>query len=326
MLDFLKSFCPVRVCIDDSGGEFTGWPSLEGKEGSDTTLIHRAGFKQEFFGDLSQRQAVELAHEIARLLNEAHGGSWADLGLLERVKRFRTLLPGAAPNVVVVLDPDPDLDLKLSDSSVLDLQEFGLPGKVVHGWAARTPHSSGTEVMVLRDPPDGRVLRTCIALGCQTVLIASKARGIEAKTALGDLMVVSDHLNLTGTTPLHPTEVDPHHMPHIYDTGLIEIARRVASQMFGHTIRRGVFAGVRGPQTRSELRMLKGLGADIVGMSIVPEAIVANLMGVRVLALCGVTTLAEEPVAGRSHSDLLRIDDLPHRFSQLLQGVLAQLG
>lgn len=68
---YLKSICPVRVVMDDSGDEFTGWPSIVGNRGSDTTLIHREGFCQQFRG-LSQKQAIDLAHEIVRLINETH--------------------------------------------------------------------------------------------------------------------------------------------------------------------------------------------------------------------------------------------------------------
>lgn len=69
----LSKHVPVRVIIDDCGDQFSGWPSIVSRDEADTTLIHRAGFKQEYWGDLSQRQAVELANEIARLINEAHG-------------------------------------------------------------------------------------------------------------------------------------------------------------------------------------------------------------------------------------------------------------
>lgn len=67
-LDWAK-LRPVRVIIDDSGDQFSGWPSVEASEAADLCLIHRAGFKQEFWGDLSQKQAVELANLIANLLN-----------------------------------------------------------------------------------------------------------------------------------------------------------------------------------------------------------------------------------------------------------------
>lgn len=69
----LAKLAPFRVLLNDSGDEFTGWPSIEARPEADLTLVHRAGFKQQFWGDLSQRQAVELAEEVVRLLNTAHG-------------------------------------------------------------------------------------------------------------------------------------------------------------------------------------------------------------------------------------------------------------
>lgn len=65
----IKNYLPVQVVIDDSGGEFTGWPSICGCDSSDITLIHRAGFKQEFWGELTQKQAVALANLIVDSLN-----------------------------------------------------------------------------------------------------------------------------------------------------------------------------------------------------------------------------------------------------------------
>ena len=65
----LKLIAPVRVVIDDTGGPFTGWPSIVAKDSADMTLIHRAGFKQEHWGNLTQVQAVQIANEIAKAIN-----------------------------------------------------------------------------------------------------------------------------------------------------------------------------------------------------------------------------------------------------------------
>jgi hypothetical protein len=65
----LKLIAPVRVVIDDTGGPFTGWPSIVAKDSADMTLIHRAGFKQEHWSELTQVQAVQLANEIVKAIN-----------------------------------------------------------------------------------------------------------------------------------------------------------------------------------------------------------------------------------------------------------------
>lgn len=68
----LKQLTPVRVIVDDTGGPFSGWPSIVARDDADMTLVHRAGFKQEHWGDLTQAQAVALAHEISEAINSAN--------------------------------------------------------------------------------------------------------------------------------------------------------------------------------------------------------------------------------------------------------------
>lgn len=68
--DSLIPYLPARVVIDDTGGPFSGWPSVCGSEESDVCLIHQNGFVQEYWGDLSKKQAVALAHFIVEKLNE----------------------------------------------------------------------------------------------------------------------------------------------------------------------------------------------------------------------------------------------------------------
>lgn len=74
-VELLKLYYPFEVVVDDSGGEFTGWPSICGHKDSDFCLIHRAGFKQEYWGDLSQKQAVQVAETITELINFEIGKS-----------------------------------------------------------------------------------------------------------------------------------------------------------------------------------------------------------------------------------------------------------
>ena len=147
-------------------------------------------------------------------------------------------------------------------------------------------------------------VRTMARLGVHTVLLTNAAGGLDPSWSPGDLMSVSDHLNLTGTSPLLGPNDEANgprfpDMTSAYDPALRELLRGIARDA-GVTLREGVYAGLVGPQyeTPAEVRMLRALGADAVGMSTVLEVIALRHMGVRVGALSCVTNLAAG-IAGR---------------------------
>lgn len=134
-------------------------------------------------------------------------------------------------------------------------------------------------------------VRVLHALGARVLVVSNACGGMHPLWAPGDLMLIADHLNFTGDTPL----AGPHdaafgaRFPDLsapYDAGLRALARGVAAAR-GLTLREGVYASVLGPnlETRAEYRMLRLLGADVVGMSTVPEVIAARQLGMRVLGL-----------------------------------------
>lgn len=141
-------------------------------------------------------------------------------------------------------------------------------------------------------------VRTMAKLGVKAVLLTNAAGGVEPSWAAGDLMLVEDHLNLMGVTPLLGRNEDAlgprfPDMSHAYDPELRAALRSVAAEA-KITLREGVYAGLLGPsyETPAEVRMLRGLGAHAVGMSTVPEVIALRHMGVRVGALSCITNLA----------------------------------
>ncbi|MFO0675019.1 MAG: purine-nucleoside phosphorylase [Polyangiaceae bacterium] len=141
-------------------------------------------------------------------------------------------------------------------------------------------------------------VRTMARLGVDAVLLTNAAGGLEPTWSAGDLMLVTDHLNLMGQNPLtgpNDPELGPRFpdMSHAYDRGLRAFARDVAAA-HGIALREGVYAGLLGPtyETPAEVRMLRILGAQAVGMSTVHEAIALRHMGVRVGALSCITNLA----------------------------------
>jgi purine-nucleoside phosphorylase len=139
-----------------------------------------------------------------------------------------------------------------------------------------------------------RVLR---ALGAEILIVSNACGGMRADWAPGDLMLIADHINLLGDNPLigindaalgprFPDMSDP------YDGELRRLAHQVAVDR-GFPLREGVYVAVPGPnlETRAEYRFLRGIGADVVGMSTVPEVIVAVHGGMRVL---GVSVLTDQ--------------------------------
>ncbi|HZN40695.1 MAG TPA: purine-nucleoside phosphorylase [Planctomycetota bacterium] len=139
-----------------------------------------------------------------------------------------------------------------------------------------------------------RAVRTLRHLGVPNFLLTNAAGGIADDLSAGDLMVITDHLNLTGCSPL----VGPHHAafgPRFPDQSSVYSARlRALLQQAGARLRTGVYAGLLGPsyETPAEVRMLKTLGADAVGMSTVHEAIALNAMGAQVAGLSLISNLA----------------------------------
>lgn len=173
-------------------------------------------------------------------------------------------------------------------------------------------------------------VRVARALGVHTALFTNAAGGIADRLRLGDLMVIEDHLNmLTADSPLRglPDEVfGPRfvNMYGAYDPTVTQILKSVGERR-SLPMASGVYAALSGPQfeTRAEIRMLRILGADAVGMSTVPEVIVANQAGMRVGGVSVITDLATDTATELSHDQVLataiRADE---HLAELLSGVI----
>ena len=141
-------------------------------------------------------------------------------------------------------------------------------------------------------------VRVLARLGIRTLLLTNAAGAVNTSFTPGDLMVLSDHVNLTGNNPLigkNDPNLGPRFpdMSFLYDDKLQEAAV-LAGRRIGLPLRKGVYAGVLGPsfETPAEIRMLRTLGADAVGMSTVWEAIAAHHMGVRIAGLSCISNMA----------------------------------
>jgi len=143
-------------------------------------------------------------------------------------------------------------------------------------------------------------VRLAAHLGAKTLVMSNAAGGLNPVFQPGDLVAVSDHLNLTGWNPLHggvPESWGPQFpdMVHAYDPGLRRLLHTQAEAL-GVPLQEGVYAGLTGPsyETPAEVRMLQALGADLAGMSTVQEVIAARHLGMR----CLVVSLVTNPAAG----------------------------
>ena len=141
-------------------------------------------------------------------------------------------------------------------------------------------------------------VRVMKAMGVKTLLITNASGGIQLNYEPGDLMIIKDHLNLTGNNPLiGPNDesfgVRFPDMSTAYDPELRNVARKVAAEN-EIDVKEGVYVGLTGPsyETPAEIRMLRILGADAVGMSTVPEVIVARHSGIRVLGISCISNMA----------------------------------
>jgi purine-nucleoside phosphorylase len=175
-------------------------------------------------------------------------------------------------------------------------------------------------------------------LGVKTLILTNAAGGLNQEFQIGDLMLIEDHINLPGMTGGNPL-IGPNEeaigprflgMVHTYDRDLRMLARQVANDT-AITLHNGVYLCVSGPsfETPAEIRMMRSLGADAVGMSTVHEVIVARHAGMRVMACSGITNVALDSIddlGETNHEEVLEAGAvLVPRLTAILQGVLRAL-
>jgi purine-nucleoside phosphorylase len=217
---------------------------------------------------------TKLVPDVAIILGTGLGGLAAEVALETRIPYGE--IPG--------------FPLSTVESHAGQLLVGTLAGRRVMAMQGRFHRYEGYTLQQIAFP-----VRVLHGLGARTLVVSNACGGMHPLWAPGDLMLIADHINLLGDNPLvgpNDDRLGPRFpdMSAPYDAGLRATARAVALEQ-GITLREGVYVAVPGPnlETRAEYRMLRMLGADVVGMSTVPEVIAAVHLGMKVLGLSIIT-------------------------------------
>ena len=217
---------------------------------------------------------MALAPEVAVILGTGLGGLADEMQVAARIPYEE--IPGFPPATV--------------ESHTGRLLLGTLAGRRVAAMQGRFHRYEGYSLQQIAFP-----VRVLHALGARLLVVSNACGGMHPLWSPGELMLIADHINLLGDNPLvgpNDDRLGPRFpdMSEAYDAGLRALARTVALEQ-GTLLREGVYVAVPGPnlETRAEYRMLRALGADVVGMSTVPEVIAAVHAGMRVLGVSIIT-------------------------------------
>ena len=224
-----------------------------------------------------------------------------------------------------------------------DIPNFPVPTVPGHSGAMVFGKKCGQTVVVLQ----GRIhyyeglpqkeitlpIRVLAALGVKTVVLTNACGGVNLSFKPGDLMLISDHINFSGSNPLIGANLDAFgpRFPDMSDlyTASIRAAIKEKASAAGIELQEGVYAMYSGPnyETPAEIRMFRIMGADTVGMSTVPEALVAGHCGMQVVGISCITNMAAGILPVKlSHAEVMETADLVHdKFQKLLDILLTVL-
>ena len=238
----------------------------------------------------------------------------------------------------------------ITDAVIVPYAEIpGWPVPTVEGHAGRLLLGTleGVPVAVMQGrvhfyegipmPYVGLPVRVLQAIGIESLIVTNAAGAVHPDFAPGDLMLITDHINLlgmAGVSPLRGPNLDRFgprfpDMSQAYDRKLMELAR-AAARADGLALREGVYICLAGPafESPADLRFLRGIGVDAVGMSTVPEVIVARHGGTRVLGLSGISNKANlDGNTETTHAEVLAAGQvIVPKLTALIRGILRRMG
>jgi purine-nucleoside phosphorylase len=267
---------------------------------------------------------------------------------IEKAAEYIQKIKSAKPRIGIVLGSGLGVFVdQIEDKTIIpydDIPHFRKTTVEGHAGCLILGKVKGVEVVVLQ----GRVhayeglpmeevvfpVRLLAKLGIRILILTNAAGGVNLKYRPGDLVLISDHINLMGRNPLigpNDNKMGPRFpdMSHAYNPELNLIIKDV-SKSLGQTIQEGVYAGVLGPtyETPAEIKMIRILGGDMVGMSTVPETIAANHLGIKICGISCITNMG----AGIQNQEL-KHEDIKHEamkamsyFTALLNGAIEKFG
>lgn len=197
-----------------------------------------------------------------------------------------------------------------------------LEGKKIVAMQGRSHYYEGHSLEEITYP-----VRVMKELGAEILMVTNAGGGINKDFRLGDLMAITDHINFMGANPLRgKTEfID---MTFAYDKELVELTAKIASEQ-GIEMKEGVYIAVSGPsyETPSEIEAFEKLGADAVGMSTVPEVIVAKSLGMRVLGISCITNMAAGILKkALSHKEVIETTrKVEEKFKKLVREIIKKI-
>ncbi len=291
-----------------------------------------SGLPDGLYGEELDRRIREAERTIRQRLD-------AVPDLAGQPPRTALVLGSGLGGAVDLLDPAPRLRVPYAEIPHVPVgSAVGHAGELVLGRAA------GCGIAILSGRAHGYegysarettlLLRAVISLGAEELVLTNAAGGLDPGFEAGDLMLIRDVINLSGENPLRGPNVDRFgpRFPALtdpFDAGLSDRAREAAERA-GVALREGVYVMLPGPsyETRAELRMLRLLGADAVGMSTVPEVIVAGHAGLRVLAVSLITNKATPEMTGEvTHEEVVEVGkEGAQRLLALLRELVPALG
>ncbi len=270
-----------------------------------------------------------------------------DYELVQNAKNYIETKINLKPSVGIILGSGlGNLGEDITDKTIIPYSEIeGFPVSDVKGHAAQLVFGKIGDVNVVA--MQGRFhyyegftmqeltfpIYVLKALGISTLIVTNACGGVNEKLSPGDLMLITDHINFTGNNPLigpNDERFGPRFpdMTEAYNHKLTDLAKSVA-QKLSIKVQEGVYALYTGPsfETAAEIRAFKALGADAVGMSTVPEVIVANYLGLKVLGVSCITNMATG-IAKKEHSheDVLAVAEASGKnFCALVENLVKEL-